>query len=116
MDWTPEALPRLDWRLWHFDWGKKLSASQVETLVPALGAWLGRYLVGYLGGRWVPRRKLEEAAVIVGDRAWLPFLRARHALQGQQAPLDYSCSQFFRLAQRLAPPSPAAAPQRTRRS
>jgi hypothetical protein len=47
---------------------------------------------------------LEEAAVILGDRAWLPFLRARHALQNQQAPLDFSCSQLFRTAQRLARP------------
>lgn len=32
------------------------------------------------GGRWVPRKKLEEAAVAVDDRAWLPFLSARHPL------------------------------------
>jgi hypothetical protein len=57
---------------------------------------------GVLGGRWVPRKKLEEAAVVIGDRAWLPFLRARHALQSQEAPLDSSCSQLFRTAQRMA--------------
>ena len=50
----------------------------------------------------MPRRKLEEAAVIVGDKASLPFLRARHALNGLDAPLDYSCTQFFREAQRSA--------------
>jgi hypothetical protein len=55
-----------------------------------------------LGGRWVPRRNWEESMVVVGDRAWLPFLRARHALQGREAPLDYSCTQLFRVAQRLA--------------
>jgi hypothetical protein len=102
MDGTVEALPRLDFRLWHFGWAKNLTHEQREALVPALGAWLGRYLVDLLGGRWVPRQKMEESAVIIGDRAWLPFLRARHALQSPDAPLDYSCSQFFRVAQRLA--------------
>ncbi|WP_224371477.1 hypothetical protein [Hyalangium versicolor] len=102
MKGTLEALPHLDWHLWHANWGRRLSHEQRETLVPALGAFLGRYLVDVLGGRWLPRKKLEEAAVIIGDRAWLPFLRARHALQNQEAPLDYSCSQLFRTAQRLA--------------
>ncbi|WP_224367964.1 hypothetical protein [Hyalangium versicolor] len=102
MDGTPEALPRLDWHLWKSRWGKNITHEQRESLVPALGAWLGRCLVDLLGGRWVPRRKLEESAVIVGDRAWLPFLRARHALNGLDAPLDYSCTQLFREAQRLA--------------
>ncbi|MBN1205698.1 MAG: hypothetical protein JXB05_12335 [Myxococcaceae bacterium] len=102
MEGTLEALPHLDWHLWHMGWGRRLSHEQRETLVPALGAFLGSYLVEVLGGRWLPRKKLEEAAVIIGDRAWLPFLRARHALQNQEAPLDFSCSQLFRLAQRLA--------------
>ncbi|WP_224366367.1 hypothetical protein [Hyalangium versicolor] len=102
MEGVLEALPHLDWHLWHAGWGRLLSHVQRETLVPALGAFLGRFLVGGLGGRWVPRMKLEEAAVVIGDRAWLPFLRARHALQNQEAPLDYSCSQLFRTAQRIA--------------
>jgi hypothetical protein len=102
MGGTVNALPYLDWHLWNAGWGRRLSHEQRETLVPALGAFLGRYLVDVLGGRWVPRKKLEEAAVVIGDRAWLPFLRARHALQNQEAPLDYSCSQLFRTAQRLA--------------
>ncbi|WP_224363251.1 DUF3396 domain-containing protein [Hyalangium versicolor] len=106
MDGTVEALPRMDFRLWHFQWAKNLSPEQRETLVTALGGWLGRYLVDLLGGRWVPRRRLEETAVIIGDRAWLPFLRARHALQNVDAPLDYSCSQLFREAQRLAGQKP----------
>jgi hypothetical protein len=102
MDGTPEALPRLDWNLWKERWGKNINHEQREILVPALGAFLGRCLVDLLGGRWVPRRKLEEASVIVGDRAWLPFLRAQHAINGLDAPLDYSCTQLFRVAQRLA--------------
>jgi len=102
MQGTLEALPHLDQYLWHAGWGRRLTHEQRETLVPALGAFLGRYLVEVLGGRWLPRKKLEEAAVLVGDRAWLPFLRARHALQNQESPLDFSCSQLFLTAQRLA--------------
>ena len=52
------------------------------------------------GGRWVPRRNLDEAYVALGDRAFLPFLRARHYLQSEQSVLDYSMSQFFREAER----------------
>ncbi|MBN1210720.1 MAG: hypothetical protein JXB05_38080 [Myxococcaceae bacterium] len=99
-----DALPRMDFRLWHYGWPGKVDVEQREILVRALGGWLGRFLVYFLGGRWVPRKQVEEAAVIVGARAWLPFLRARHALQGPEAPLDYSCSQFFRVAQQLAGP------------
>ena len=97
-----EALPQVDYELWHWRWGALEREDDKEALIPALGAWLGMFLVHTLGGRWVPRRKLEETAVVIGDRAWLPFLRARHALQGREAPLDSSCSQLFRLAQRLA--------------
>ncbi|WP_395814357.1 hypothetical protein [Archangium minus] len=49
----------------------------------------------------MPRRDLDEAAVVVGDRAWLPFLRARHYLQYHDASLDFSLTQFFREARRL---------------
>ena len=96
----------MDYHLWHNGWGKRLPDEEKELLIPALGAWLGMFLVHSLGGRWVPRRALDEAAVVVGDRAWLPFLRARHALQGRDAPLDFSCSQLFRVASRLARPPP----------
>lgn len=102
MSGSREALPRVDYHLWHNGWGKRLPDEEKELLIPALGAWLGMFLVHSLGGRWVPRRALDEAAVVVGDRAWLPFLRARHALQGPDAPLDFSCSQLFRVASRLA--------------
>jgi hypothetical protein len=103
-----EALPRLDLHLWHSGWGRPATPdgwptnADKEPLIAYLGAWLGMQLVHRLGGRWVPRRKREETAVVLGDRAWLPFLRARHALQGREAPLDYSCTQLFRVAQRLA--------------
>jgi hypothetical protein len=106
MDGTVEALPQVDYHFWHFGWGRRLPDEEKEILISALGAWLGMFLVHTLGGRWVPRRALDEAAVVVGDRAWLPFLRARHALQGREAPLDSSCTQLFRLASRLARPRP----------
>lgn len=99
----PALLPRVDFSLWHFGWGR-LPQDDKELLIPALGAWLGLCLVHSLGGQWLPRRSLDEAAVRVGDRLWLPFLRARHALQGSESPLDSSCSQLFRLARRLAFP------------
>ncbi|WNG27335.1 hypothetical protein F0U62_27450 [Cystobacter fuscus] len=102
---TLEALAAVDFTLWHLGWGERFTAEEKEALIPALGAWLGMYLVSALGGQWVPRRKLEETAVRVGGRAWLPFLRARHALQHGEAPLDYSCSQFFRQAQRSTRPT-----------
>jgi hypothetical protein len=102
MGGTPEALPRVDHHLWHEGWGRRLPDAEKELLITALGAWLGMHLVHSLGGRWVPHRELDETAVVIGDRAWLPFLRARHALQGPEAPLDFSCSQLFRLARRLA--------------
>ncbi len=99
-----EALPQVDYFLWHSKWGRRLPPPEKELLAQSLGAWLGGHLVNALGGRWVPRRKLEESAVVIGDRAWLPFLRARHAMQGQEAPLDFSCTQFFRAVLRLAKP------------
>ena len=99
---TLEALPVLDWQLWHFGWGESPSADTKEALIPALGAWLGRYLVHKLGGRWLPRR--DSMGDSRGHRrpAWLPFLRACHALQSREAPLNFSCTQFFREAQRHA--------------
>jgi hypothetical protein len=75
-------------------------------LVPMLGGYLGELLVKHLGGRWVPRRSLLEAAVVVGPRAWLPFLRAHHLLEApgtaERACLDFTLSQLFHQAVRHA--------------
>lgn len=101
MDRSPESLPRIDWNAWRMGWGSSFSQEQRALAIPALGAYLGMLLVYTLGGRWMPRRNLEEAAVVVGDRAWLPFLRARHYLQYRDASLDFSLTQFFREARRL---------------
>jgi hypothetical protein len=100
MDRSPESLPRIDWNSWRMAWGSSFSEKQRSLATPALGAYLGMLLVNELGGKWMPRRNLDEAAVVVGDRAWLPFLRARHYLQGRNAPLDHSLTQLFREAQR----------------
>lgn len=100
---SPEALPHMDWEVWRRGWGRKNAPPVTrDILFKGLGAYLGVMLVRALGGRWVPRRNLEETAVVVGDRAWLPFLRARHALEGKDAPLDHSMTQLFREARRLS--------------
>lgn len=97
----PEALPQLDWHAWHLRWVPgDLTDSDFALLHPALGAYLGLLLVREFQGKWVPRRNLDEAAVVVGDRAFRPFLRARHSLKDRQAALDHSLTQFFREAQR----------------
>jgi hypothetical protein len=97
---SPEALPHIDFHLWRMAWGRVMDTQGKEALIPALGAYLGFLLVHVLGGKWLPRLNLAESAVLVGDRAWRPFLRARHCLEGEQAPLDFSLTQFFRAAQR----------------
>ena len=100
MDRSPESLPRMDWNSWRMARGWRFLDEKSTRVIP-LGAYLGMLLVKELGGKWVPRRDLDETAVVVGDRAWLPFLRARHYLQGRDAPLDFSLTQLFREAARL---------------
>jgi hypothetical protein len=101
MDASPKSLPEIDYFLWWRGWGPRLPEAEKELLITSLGAYLGMVMVHRLGGRWVPRRKLEEATVIVGGRAWLPFLRARHHVESPQAALDCSLTQLFRQAERL---------------
>jgi hypothetical protein len=76
-----------------------------DRLVPMLGGYLGELLVKHLAGQWVPRRSLLETAVVLGSRAWLPFLRAHHLLQVPNnalgKSLDFTLSQFFHQALRL---------------
>jgi len=68
--------------------------------VPAIGAYLGEVLVRHLGGRWIPRQKLEEAQVLVGHRVWLPFVRARNYMRSRQSLLDSSLTYLYRVAER----------------
>ncbi|MBN1209485.1 MAG: hypothetical protein JXB05_31830 [Myxococcaceae bacterium] len=90
-------------------WAESMASMPPEKqvrLVPMLGAYLGELLVKHLGGRWVPRQNLLEAAVVVGPRAWLPFLRAHHLLQVPSnslgKSLDFTLCQLFHQAARLA--------------
>jgi hypothetical protein len=39
---------------------------------------------------------------VIGDTAFLPFLRARHYLLSTQSLLDHSLTQFYRVAAREA--------------
>lgn len=71
----------------------------LETPARSL-AYLGEVLVRNLGGEWIPRKKLEESMVRVGNRAWLPFVRAWRYMRSNQSLLDYSLTQFYREAER----------------
>jgi len=97
----PEALTDLDVRLWEEKFPESYDREKIDgKLFPSVGAYLGEMLVRHLGGRWVPRRNVLESQVVVGDRAWLPFLRARRYLQSTRALLDYSLTKFYRAAAR----------------
>ncbi|WNG37792.1 hypothetical protein F0U61_32015 [Archangium violaceum] len=98
---TPESLTDADFYFWREEFPKsRLREAIDEHAVPAIGAYLGEVLVRKLGGRWIPRQKLEEAQVLVGNRVWLPFVRARNYMRSRQALLDYSLTQLYRVAER----------------
>ncbi|MFY0576777.1 hypothetical protein ACN28S_22760 [Cystobacter fuscus] len=98
---TPESLTDADFYFWREEFPKsRLREAIDEHAVPALGAYLGEVLVRHLGGRWIPRQKLEEAQVLVGHRVWLPFLRTQRSMTSRQALLDYSLTQLYREAER----------------
>ncbi|MFY0530471.1 hypothetical protein ACN28I_47305 [Archangium gephyra] len=98
---TPASLTDADFYFWREEFPtSRLREAIDEHAVPTIGAYLGEVLVRNLGGRWIPRQKLEEAQVLVGNRAWLPFVRAHHYMTSRQALLDYSLTQLFRVAER----------------
>ena len=98
---TPESLTDTDFYFWREEFPtSRLREAIDERAVPAIGAYLGEVLVRNLGGQWIPRKKLEEAQVLVGNRAWFPFIRARHYMRSRQALLDYSLTQLYRVAAR----------------
>ena len=101
MEGGPESLPEIDYHFWHFDYPGSFRREDIESdLVPAVGAYLGEILVHHMDGRWVPRQNIEESQVVLGDRIWLPFLRARHYLKSKEAILDFSLTQFHSVAER----------------
>ncbi|MCP3136901.1 hypothetical protein [Pyxidicoccus xibeiensis] len=98
---TPESLTDIDTYFFHENFPETFHREHIDDhAVPAVGAYLGEVLVKHLGGQWIPRRKLQEAQVRVGDRAWLPFVRAHRYLRSRQALLDYSLTQLYRVAER----------------
>ncbi|MFY0581574.1 hypothetical protein ACN28S_51485 [Cystobacter fuscus] len=98
---TPESLTDVDYQFWHEEFPRVFEREKIDALaVPAMGAYLGEVLVRHLGGEWIPRQKLEEAQVRVGDRVWLPFVRAWRAMRTCQSLLDFSLTQLYRVAER----------------
>jgi hypothetical protein len=93
---TPESLTDVDAYFWGKDFYKNRRPEVVEEhLMPAVGAYLGEVLVKHLGGEWIPRQKLEEAQVRIGDHVWRPFLRAHRATRSRQALLDFSLTGLY---------------------
>lgn len=99
----PAALPEIDSHFWlnaqRYAYGE---GHLVRWLAPMAGAFLGEVLVRSLGGCWVPRKDLYETQVLVGDRVYLPFLRAQRSFQSRQGVLDYSLTKLYRVAERHA--------------
>ena len=92
---SPAILPDLDLHFYTHDYPGTFGHAKAETLIEPLGAWLGQLLVIELGGEWFPRAKLEENQVVVGDTAYLPFLRVQHYLVSKQAVLQHSLTAYF---------------------
>jgi hypothetical protein len=100
-DATPESLTDADFHFWREEFPtSRLREAIEERAVPAIGAYLGQVLVRHLGGKWIPRHNLMEAQVLVGQRVWLPFVRAQRYMRSRQALLDYSLTRLYRVAER----------------
>jgi hypothetical protein len=97
---TPGSLTDIDFTFWRETWPSTFEREKIDRLVPPIGSYLGEVLVRNLGGEWVPRKKLEESQVRVGNRAWLPFVRAWRYMRTNQSLLDHSLTQFYREAER----------------
>ncbi|OJT18518.1 hypothetical protein BO221_41425 [Archangium sp. Cb G35] len=98
---TPESLTDVDYQFWHESFPRVFEREHIDThAVPAIGAYLGEILIRHLGGRWIPRQRLEEAQVLVGGRVWLPFVRAHNYMRSCQSLLDASLTQLYRVAER----------------
>jgi hypothetical protein len=98
---TPESLTDVDFHFWYEHFPETFQREPIEArAVPAVGAYLGEVLVRHLGGKWIPRKKLVEAQVQVGQRVWYPFLRAQRYMGSRQSLLGYSLTQLYRAAER----------------
>jgi hypothetical protein len=97
----PEALPSVDFHFWQNRYPEFFARTDIDdALIPAIGGYVGRMIARHLAGRWVPRRNLDETQIVIRDRAWLPFLRARHYMKSTQSIVDHSLTQFFRVIAR----------------
>jgi hypothetical protein len=91
----------VDSHFWQEEFPRVFEREHIDAhAVPAIGAYLGEVLVRHLGGRWIPRQKLEETQVLVGHRVWLPFVRASRYMRSCQSLLDFSLTQLYRVAER----------------
>jgi hypothetical protein len=98
---TPESLTDVDYHFWSENFPETFERHNIdERAVPAVGGYLGEVLVRNLGGQWIPRKKLGEAQVLVGNRVWFPFVRAHRYMCSRQSLLDYSLTQLYRVAAR----------------
>jgi hypothetical protein len=98
---TPESLTDVDAHFWSENFPEVFERKNIdESAVPAVAAYLGEVLVRNLGGQWLPRSKLGEMQVRVGDRVWFPYVRAHRYLRSRQALLDHSLTQLYRVAER----------------
>ncbi|WP_224366027.1 hypothetical protein [Hyalangium versicolor] len=98
---TPESLTDVDFQFWVERFPETFERQHIDQrAVPTVGAYLGQVLVRYLGGQWIPRKKLEETQVRVGQRVWLPFVRAHKYMRSSQSLLDFSLTQLYRVAER----------------
>jgi hypothetical protein len=98
---TPESLTDIDYQFWLEDFPRVFERENIDAhAVPAIGAYLGQVLVRHLGGQWLPRQKLEETQVRVGQRVWLPFVRAWRYMRSRQSLLDSSLTHLYRVAER----------------
>ena len=98
---TPESLTDVDFFLWVENFPETFERHLIDQrAVPSVGAYLGQVLVRHLGGQWIPRKNLQEAQVRVGQRVWLPFVRAHRYLRSHQSLVDFSLSQLYRVAER----------------
>ncbi|MFY1824418.1 M48 family metallopeptidase [Myxococcus fulvus] len=93
---TPESLADIDAHFWEENFPESFERWKIdESTVPLVGAFLGEVLVRRLGGQWVPRARLEESQVRVGDSVCLPFVRAYRYMRSRQALREHSLSQFY---------------------
>ncbi|RKH70485.1 hypothetical protein D7X96_11545 [Corallococcus interemptor] len=100
---TPESLTDIDFHFWKETFPDIFERHNIDAIVvPAVGAYLGEVLVKHLGGQWLPRKQWMEAQVRVGDRVWLPFVRAHRYMRSTQALLDHSLTQLVNVARRHA--------------